>query len=194
MTDLCEKINNKTLIYCKSPNSARRVCELLSELNSLPDVEYEGIFTFVQWLSDQYSPDWNFVKAIKKGIGMHHGQLPRAISNYVVRLFNDGDLRFLVCTSTLIEGVNTKAKNVIIYDNKIATRKVDYFTFNNIKGRSGRMFRYFVGNVYLFDKPPHDELPFVDIPSLTQSKNASDNLLLQLDESELTEESKIKII
>ena len=29
----------------------------------------------------------------------------------------------MVCTSTLIEGVNTKAKNVIVYDNKIAKKK-----------------------------------------------------------------------
>jgi superfamily II helicase len=30
----------------------------------------------------------------------------------------------------------------------------DYFTYRNIIGRAGRMFRYFVGRVFLLVKPP----------------------------------------
>src|SRR5690606_5046603 len=103
------------------------------------------------------------------------------------RAFNDGLLDILVCTSTLIEGVNTKAKHVVVFDNTIAQRKLDYFTFNNIKGRSGRMFRHFVGRVFLFADPPNEEYPEVDIPLVTQTETAADSLLIQLADEDLSE-------
>src|SRR5439155_22674093 len=113
---------------------------------------------------------------------MRHGPLPRSLPQSVVRAFNSGALRYLVCTSTLIEGVNSKAKNVIVYDNRVAKRRFDFFTFNNIKGRSGRMFEHFVGRVFLFNDPPQEEFPFVDIPAFTQSASTAESLLIQLED------------
>lgn len=132
-------------------------------------------------------------QALVKGVGLHHGKLPRSLSQFVVRAFNDGLLKTLVCTSTLIEGVNTKAKNVVIFDNKIATSKFDYFTFNNIKGRSGRMFQHFVGRVFLFHEPPAQELPFVDFPMFTQKDGTPDSILMELDERDLKPNSKERL-
>src|SRR5207248_5704561 len=109
---------------------------------------------------------------------------------YMVRAFNRDVLRFLVCTSTLIEGVNTKAKNVVIYDDKINKSRIDFFTFNNIKGRSGRMMQHFIGHVYLFHPPPEEELPLVDVPAFTQPEGTPDSLLIQLDRDDLTALSK----
>lgn len=120
---------------------------------------------------------------------MHHGKIPRAIAHLCVKGFNEGKLPFLVCTSTLIEGVNTKAKNIIIFDNKIANKKYDFFTFNNIRGRSGRMFQHFIGNVYIFNDPPQETLPIVDIPVFSQDKNANESLLIQLDKEDINSES-----
>jgi hypothetical protein len=107
-------------------------------------------------------------------------------------MFNESKLQFLICTSTLIEGVNTNAKNVVVFDNTIANRKYDYFTFNNIKGRSGRMFVHYIGNVYLFNEPPQAELPFVDFPLITQDNRVPNSLLVQIDENELSPEAKTR--
>ncbi|MDL2223152.1 hypothetical protein LJB98_03540, partial [Bacteroidales bacterium OttesenSCG-928-M11] len=110
-----------------------------------------------------------------------------------VKLFNEGKIKYLICTSTLIEGVNTKAKNVIIYDNKIARTKFDYFTFNNICGRSGRMFSHFIGHIYLFHEPPAAELPLVDFPIFSQNDDVPEKLLINIDEGDLKESSKRKL-
>lgn len=90
-------------------------------------------------------------------------------------------------------GVNTKAKNVIVYDNKIAKTKFDYFTFNNICGRSGRMFSHFIGHIYLFHDPPVAELPLVDFPIFTQTDNTPEKLLINVDAEDLNESSKQKL-
>jgi hypothetical protein len=145
------------------------------------------------WVGEHYHPNWHFAEALAHGIGVHHGRVPRALAQYAVRAFDEGLAKYLVCTSTLIEGVNTKAQNIVIVDNTIAQSKYDYFTFNNIRGRSGRMFQHFVGHVYLFHEPPAPTLPLIDIPAFSQSAGAPDSLLVQLEDSELTETSRERL-
>lgn len=187
LVELCNSIQDSTLIYCSSPNRARDIANLL--INNLT-WKGEGLQEASEWIAEHYHEDWTFVKGLKHGIGIHHGKIPRALAHLCVKGFNEGKLPFLICTSTLIEGVNTKAKNVIIFDNKIATKKYDFFTFNNIKGRSGRMFKYFIGKVYLFNDPPQESLPLIEMPLFTQnSQNTTESLIIQLDKDDMTDDS-----
>lgn len=188
LLNLCTSLAEPTLIYCASPRSANRVAKLLfdSGIYQKKDTNAEA----VKWLQEEYHPLWYLPKALEYGIGIHHGKIPRAISQFAVKAFNEDKLQVLVCTSTLIEGVNTKAKNVIIYDNKIAREKFDFFTFNNICGRSGRMFQHFIGRVFLFHEPPFEELPFVDFPLFSQKEDVSEKLLMQMDNEDLSEKSQ----
>jgi DEAD/DEAH box helicase/Helicase conserved C-terminal domain len=190
LVNTCSLLKEPTLIFCSSPPSAKEVVERLVA----GDIGHNAESTpATEWIGRHFHPDWHFVLALERGIGVHHGRIPRALAQYVVGEFNAGRIQFLVCTSTLIEGVNTKAKNVIIFDDKINRSRIDYFTFNNIKGRSGRMGQHFVGHVYLFHAAPTDELPFVDPPSLSQGDDAPESLLLQLDEDDLTAKSRKRI-
>lgn len=191
LVSLCRELNDSTLIYCASPASARRVATALAAAGlGSGDEKLRGAY---DWLAANYHPDWAVARGFLTGVGVHHGKVPRAVAQYAVRQFNKGRLPFLVCTSTLIEGVNTKAKNVIVYDNRVAQKKFDFFTFNNIRGRSGRMLRHFVGRVYLFNAPPQEDLPFVDIPLVNQDDSTPDSLLIQLDDDFLTPRSKARI-
>lgn len=182
LIDLCRNLPDATLIYCASPASARRVATALSAAFS---ETVSSTAEAARWVAENYHPDWAVARALLHGIGVHHGKVPRALGQFCVKAFNEGHLRFLICTSTLIEGVNTKAKNVIIFDNKVATKKLDFFTFNNIRGRSGRMFHHFVGRVFVFGSPPQNDLPFVDVPLVTQGEGTPDSLLIHLDSQDL---------
>jgi hypothetical protein len=147
----------------------------------------------VDWVGREFHTDWHFNKALASGIGVHHGRIPRPLAQFAVRAFDNDWIKLLICTSTLIEGVNTKAENIIIFDNMISQHEIDYFTFNNISGRSGRRFKHFVGHVYLFHPPPHEQLPFIDIPAFSLSDDASDDLLLHLEEEDLREPAKGRV-
>ena len=183
---LTKQLDASTLIYCQSPGSVRRVAQLMVE-NNVTD-SAPGVAEIVSWIGSNFHPEWIVAKALERGIGIHHGRLPRALAQLQVRLFNTGELKFLVCTSTLIEGVNTAAKHVVIYDNKISKKPFDYFTYRNIQGRSGRMFRHFIGTVHLFHSPPQADMLDVDFPVFSQTDAASDGLLVQLDEEDLAVE------
>ncbi|GKX62806.1 hypothetical protein SOASR032_13750 [Pragia fontium] len=181
----------QTVIYCKSPKRASSLMHRLLMTNILvPDNANNDL---ADWLAENFHSDWSLISGVKHGIAYHHAQLPRAVGALIVDLFNDSKINILICTSTLIEGVNTNAKNIIIYDDCITRRtKLDMFTFNNISGRSGRMFEHFIGNVFIFGEKPQVELPNIDIPVVTQSENASESLLLHLG-TDVSDENKKRV-
>ncbi|OBU31955.1 DEAD/DEAH box helicase [Photobacterium phosphoreum] len=182
--------DEQTVIYCKSPKRASSLMTRILNTGLLTSDDTNNDLS--EWLSDSFHRDWSLAVGVKHGIAYHHAQLPRAVGALIVDLFNDSKINILICTSTLIEGVNTNAKNIVIYDNCIARKKLDMFTFNNISGRSGRMFEHFIGNVFIFGERPQIELPYIDIPVVTQSTNASESLLLHLGE-DVKDENQNKV-
>jgi hypothetical protein len=190
LADACRQVGPETLIFCRSPQRTREVAGWLLARgigggHDLADA--------ADWIGQAYDPGWLVARALRQGIGIHHGRLPRALGRHIVRLFNEGRLPYLLVTSTLIEGVNTTARNVLVLDNKIAAKKYDYFTFSNISGRSGRMSSHFIGRVVVFNPTPQKANLDVDVPALSQSSQASDEVLIQLPEETLTQESRQRL-
>lgn len=185
-------LDGPSLVFASSPEKAENVArELLGSIavpaaGSLPAL-------VSSWLAENYDPAWNVVDTLAAGIAIHSGPMPRSVQRIMVRLFNEGHLGLMVCTSTLIEGVNTAAKNVIIYDKRIDGRLLDFFTFSNIRGRAGRMFRHFVGRVVTYSQPPELIETEVDIPIESQSSGASLATLVQLDFANLSKEAQGRV-
>ncbi|MEQ9832566.1 DEAD/DEAH box helicase [Pectobacterium versatile] len=188
LLELVTTLDSPTLIYCQAPPSANRVAEyLIKEAGLTPVPETQEI---AAWISKHYHPEWNVAKAISLGIGIHHGGVPRALQQYIVKLFNEGTIKRIICTSTMIEGVNTSAENVIIYDRRLKNTTFDYFTYKNISGRAGRMNKYFIGKVFMLEAPPLEQGLTVEYPIGHQDENSPLGLLMQLDNEYLTDISR----
>ena len=183
--NLIPMLHGPTLVFSGSVKKVRSIARGISECRREHRCS-SVLRNAIDWMAENFHPEWGVVEALRCGVGVHHGRLPRAIAQLLVKLFNDGHLDYLVCTSTLIEGVNTAARNVVIADNTINRKKYDFFTFNNIRGRSGRMWQHYVGRIYLFHAPPQPELELVDVPSFTQGSDAPNSLLVQLDKEDLS--------
>src|SRR5262249_38040954 len=113
LAQICRDHDGPTLIYCRAPAGCRRVAAILEQHalgEDRPELRHAA-----EWLAEHVHPEWSLPRWLSQGIGVHHAQMPRWLGQYIVRAFNAGRLDYLVCTSTLIEGVNTAAKNVIIY-------------------------------------------------------------------------------
>jgi hypothetical protein len=191
LIELCQSLTTPTLIYCQGPTSAMNVAKLLIRKvmsETAPDCEGAA-----DWIAGAYHPDWIVGEALRHGIGVHHGGVPRALQQSMVRLFNDGQIQVLICTSTLIEGVNTVAENVIVYDRRRNNSVLDFFTYRNIQGRAGRMGKYFVGKVFLLEQPPEDAEVSVEYPVGLQDSDTPLTLVMQLDDDALTEESRTRL-
>ncbi|MBN9294274.1 MAG: helicase [Flavobacteriia bacterium] len=189
--------DEQTLIYCSSPNKATALClefiNYLKENNSSSFViDTSGNKDIIDWIAENINPRWSLIEALKQGSASHHGALPRHLGSSIVDQFNSGSVRWLFCTSTLIEGVNTSAKNVILYDKEKGKIPIDFFDYKNIAGRSGRMKKHFIGNVYRFEKKPDQTELFVDIPLFNQ-ENAPLEILISLEDSELENTAKQRL-
>jgi hypothetical protein len=139
-----------------------------------------------RWIAENYHPEWPVAHGNECGIAIHHGRLPRSLGQLFVHLFNEGEIKVLVCTSTLIEGVNTSAANVFVYDKKINRADFDFFSFANIRGRVGRMMRHFVGNAFLYHEPPREIETRVEVPILSDPGTATDYLIMNVRRAELS--------
>lgn len=182
--DLKSVRKTSSLIYVRSPPAAASLTDELikSKLRRRSDFCTE----LGAWLEDNFHPEWILAKSVTRGIGIHHGRIPRSVAQLMISLFNEGKLAAIVCTSSMIEGINTAAENVFIYDRKINTSKLDRFTFDNIKGRAGRMFKHNIGKIYLYNRPP-DETQFdVRIPLFNSDELMTPELLLQVEDDNLT--------
>ena len=179
---LLNDFSEPTIVYVRSPKRSEDLAKKYIEQFSL---EKEKSFPVFDWIDENISSNWILKKYLKNGIGLHYGQYPRHIVNSQLDYFNSGDLKIIFATTSLIEGVNSIAKNVVIYDMFKVTRKITYFDFNNIKGRAGRMMKYYTGNIFYFDNPPERKDEFIDIPVVDQDDNLQSEILLNIDENDL---------
>ena len=187
-----------TLIYCSAPQKATEIgIEFVTFLLNEQQEASQSLATaqnhdIIGWLNENVHPRWSLVKMLEYSIAFHHGALPRHLGSSIVDAFNSGGVRLLFCTSTLIEGVNTTAKNVILFDKRKGPKPIDFFDYKNIAGRSGRMNVHYIGRVYKFHAEPSQMELDVDIPIITQS-NAPLEMLIQLDPDELSPASIRKL-
>src|SRR6185436_13598969 len=124
----------------------------------------------VAWVEENLHDEWSLVETLPFAIGFHHGNVPRHLAGAMVDGFNGEDIRYLFCTSTLIEGVNTRARHVVLYDQRKGRKAIDYFDYKNIVGRSGRMRVHYLGHVHEFHREPKEKELEVDIPLFEQDK------------------------
>ncbi|HGE6082664.1 TPA: helicase, partial [Vibrio cholerae] len=190
LIDILKKENGKTLIYAGTYSSINEVSNLL--IDEMPQTESELLVGFSHWLIKNYDRNWVLTSLVKRGCGVHNGRLHRSLSQIQVKLFEEKNgLNRLLSTSSIIEGVNTSAENVILWRNKNGTSNLNDFTYRNIIGRGGRMFKHFIGNIFLLEEPPKQEENQIDL-------EFSDELAASIDEKqfsqELTKEQITKII
>ena len=185
--ELLNSLSEPTIVYVKSPAQAE---ELSNEFIRDNKKGTENTFPIFEWIDENVSVKWNLKKYLQKGIGLHNGQYPRHIVNAQLDYFNNNKINILFATTSLIEGVNTVAKNIIIYDMRKGTSKLTYFDFNNIKGRAGRMMRYYTGKVYCFDDPPRQEMENIDVPIVTQDDSLQSEILINLNNEDIKEQKR----
>ncbi|WP_345329631.1 hypothetical protein [Mucilaginibacter defluvii] len=112
---------HKTIAYCSTKVTVETYANYILSWQLTKKPVHEEFQLFVDHLERIYDVNWCVIKALKGGIGIHHGVVPKYIQKEIIKLFNskNGGLTILVCTTTITEGVNTSAKNLIaLFDKK----------------------------------------------------------------------------
>ncbi len=146
-----------TMLYCTTPSKANEYAAKLAQRHREKKITNNRFRIFIDHLKRNYNingsvKEWSFVNVLEMGFGMHHGRMPKYIQKEVLDLFNTGIFSLLFCTSTIVEGINTNAKNMVVLNHKKGTKDLTVFDFKNIIGRAGRYYHNFVGRYFLVDK------------------------------------------
>lgn len=129
----------------------------------LSDSSDEENLSLSSHISEQVSPDYYLTRLVKKGVAYHFGKIPDIVRDEIEKAFCRGKIRTLFCTSTLMEGVNLPADNIIIDSTKIWKNVFTPVQFRNLAGRVGRISSSMVGNVFLVANSEKDYKRFKDL-------------------------------
>ncbi|WP_114860703.1 DEAD/DEAH box helicase [Azospirillum brasilense] len=77
-------------------------------------------------------------RLLKRGIAVHHGQLPPLLARRLKVVIDRGLVRVIIATSTLSEGVNIPVNAVLIPSLFRGTSRMSLQEFTNLLGRAGR--------------------------------------------------------
>ncbi|MGL4795956.1 MAG: DEAD/DEAH box helicase [Aeromonas jandaei] len=188
-----ESIDGKFLIYRYQKHLVEEIAKKF--LNTWPVKPHNQ--ELIDYLSNSVSPNWDLISCIKRGIAFHHGAMPRHIQDLIIDEFNDNSehgLNYLFCTTSLTEGINSAAKNVVIYDKKIGSGDpLKTLDRKNIEGRAGRFMQHFIGRVFHLETQDDDDgETSVEIEYLDNADAALETLI-QLEQDDVPR-SKIDIL
>lgn len=142
--------NNETnLIYFSSPKYLEKF--YFKNLKNIHHI----IAVSDNWLKrveEDFHPEWLPIQALKSGIGIHYGPMPKFIQKKVIELFKTRAINNILATNSIIEGVNTPTKNIYIANANDILGKNDLVKFKNLIGRAGRLGEHKVGDIFYWEK------------------------------------------
>lgn len=157
---ILKELEGNTLVYFPTVTELNKYIDGMADGEEEQALEANPILSeFITWAKNEIHEKWSVLKAMENGYLVHHGQLPLGIRMLELDLFNDTNEKFyyrMLCTATLLGGVNTTAKNIIITKPaRGAGNAFDAFDFYNLVGRTGRLFQHYLGKAY-YIKGPED--------------------------------------
>lgn len=156
---------------------ALQLAQLLAEHEPTP-----GQIALAELASEAVHGEYVLAECVKRGVAFHYSNIPTFVRRAVERAVSNGEITYLVCTSTLLQGVNLPAKNIFIFaPEKGRLKPMESTDFWNLAGRAGRLLREFHGNIFLIDyakwkkKPldaPKDSVVIPAIESIVKTRNS----------------------
>ncbi len=95
-------------------------------------------------------------KAVSLGVFVHHGTTPQGLRLSIEHAMQKGLINFVVCTSTLAQGVNLPIRYLIVTGIYQAGERLKVRDFQNLIGRAGRSGMHTEGMVIFSDPEVYD--------------------------------------
>lgn len=167
-----------SLVYETGPREAEKTAlQLMNELcRRHPDPQDRSLLELSAFIKEHIHPEYQLAAMVVHGVAYHYGRMPSLLREAIEASFKLAQmgLRYLVCTTTLAQGVNLPARNVFIDTPKRGRGEgLDPALLWNFAGRAGRLNQDVVGNVFLVDydewesRPMDEFVPFEVTSAIT---------------------------
>ena len=167
---------NKSIIFANGPDDAEQIANKLFDKIGNDIEPDEHTKDLIDYIKQHLHKDFSLALMLNRGIAFHYGNLPTTIRMGIEEIFksSEGTIKYLICTSTLLEGVNLPAKNIFIEAPKKGNKACDIISshdFWNLAGRAGRLAKDLYGNIFLINYDDWDE-PLANSTKETEIKSA----------------------
>lgn len=102
--------------------------------------------------------NYSLCQTLEKGVAYHHGKLPMHVRRTLEKAIADKKINTVVCTTTLLQGVNLPAQNVFIRNPHLYVKKqkqsseLTNYEMANLRGRAGRLLKDYIGRTFVMDE------------------------------------------
>lgn len=166
--ELIEKLIKKdksNIIYCSGRNKAVAMARAYSYMSSVEKLNIPELKKLADEIRTEIHTDYYLADLIEKGIAYHVGYLPMHVRTEIENLYRKRIIKTIFCTSTLIEGVNLPADNLIAITCRIGkyNRTMTAVEFKNLLGRVGRIEYNLYGNVFIIRDKNTSEKTIIEL-------------------------------
>ena len=160
-----------SLLYETGPTEAEKTATSLVEILKARGMQPSPgpLEELSKFIKEHVHAEYQLAEMVRYGVAYHYGRMPSLLREAIETAFKEerSGIRFLVCTTTLAQGVNLPARNVFIDTPKYGHgNELSPALLWNFAGRAGRLNQDVVGNVFLLDydkwqsKPMDKFVPF----------------------------------
>lgn len=146
---------NQNIIFAPTTKTARKIACLISKRNKINKYVRELIAYYKASVNENYS----LCKVLEKGVTYHHGLLPHHVRRTLEKAMQENWITDIICTTTLLQGINLPAQNIIIRNpnlyirrDKEKTVELTNYEMANLRGRAGRLLKDFIGRTFVLDE------------------------------------------
>ncbi|RWG90585.1 MAG: DEAD/DEAH box helicase [Mesorhizobium sp.] len=151
--------NGSVAVFCGQKSSVTKMCRRAVEIfnRSVPlakplQVSNTDQVQKIANLARRHLGDVPASQAAALGIFGHHANTPQGLRLSIEHAMKTGDARFVICTSTLAQGVNFPIRYLIVTATQQGREQISVRDFQNLIGRAGRAGMYTEGSV-IFSAP-----------------------------------------
>lgn len=142
------------VVYANTAAEAEKFGEVIFDaLGEAADMSDDpAIADLIELVENTIHRSYRLRKQLQRGVAFHYGNMPLLVRQAIETLFREEKLRYLVCTSTLLEGVNLPCKNLYVRAPRRGTgNPMTAGDFWNLAGRAGQWGIEFQGNIVCVD-------------------------------------------
>jgi len=132
----------KNIIYTNRPRNIEKFA--LSIKSNIDIKDNPEVKKVQKALKEFLHKDYDLIKTLGNGVVYHHGGMPENIRLYVENAFSKiKQIKYVVTTSTLLQGVNIPAEKIFLLDTKKGRGNLNSSQFRNLAGRICRFSEVF---------------------------------------------------
>lgn len=156
--------NGSVAIFCGKKDAAIALCDQLVDAynRGLPlaqpveQSEPDEVRRIAYLCESNLGEDSPVAACARMGVFTHHGNTPHGIRQAVEHAMKFSLARFVICTSTLAQGVNLPIRYLIVTSVYQGRDRIRIRDFHNLIGRAGRSGIYTEGSILFADPELYD--------------------------------------